>query len=567
VFLVGDALVASDWQDRGASARLTLMALRSPLLTSGVSPAAPAVLCMLCVYVWVVGRMARLQLAHSISRISPAEGAPTRLVSTPLRRILHPRHSDQQPVDEGFGDVECMVLDAIWRPITGSYYLAAAALSAFSPLVLFRMLKPFSTLESDWGTWFLAGGLALSVFLIGVTLIQLFQYWRALSKLLKRILAHPIGFAFHDIPNFARDSVDHQLSGTPDDALRWSTCALFFCDLSRASGAIASLPLLDRLKPKLEDHSQVLRWSRTAALRGKEVEPDGDDFVPSSSVSRFPRGAEHEQARRARLEAQLAENVIFAAATVTLMLEDAWKASGVRHPEMERATLDLPQERELRASGHAEIAPQRRVGGTRGSRSQHGDELTELQDHPPAQAVVARVVSPSGFAPQPVRARKPRRPDKICDALSPAASAYSVEQLVWLRDAQRFVAIVVTLLLHRHVRQFRYFLHVTTGCALLLLLAVASYPFEPYRLLLTFNWVVMASVVGLGFWVFSQLDRNTLMSHIAGSSPDRLTLDSAFLKRFLGWVVVPMLSVAAAQYPDLSNLLLELLAPLTRGLQ
>lgn len=86
----------------------------------------------------------------------------------------------------------------------------------------------------------------------------------------------------------------------------------------------------------------------------------------------------------------------------------------------------------------------------------------------------------------------------------------------------------------------------TTACALLLLLAIASYPFEPYRLLLTFIWIVMATVVGVGLWVFIQMDRNTWISHVSGTSPDTVTLDGAFVLRLFAWAVVPLLSVAAA---------------------
>jgi hypothetical protein len=129
------------------------------------------------------------------------------------------------------------------------------------------------------------------------------------------------------------------------------------------------------------------------------------------------------------------------------------------------------------------------------------------------------------------------------------------------------VATVVTLLVHRHVRQFRYFLYVTTGCALLLVLAVSSYPFEPYRLLLTFIWVVMLSVVGACLWVFVQLDRNTLMSHISGTTPQSVTLNGAFALRVVAWTIVPLLSVAAAQYPDFANLLFAVVRPFASALR
>jgi hypothetical protein len=94
---------------------------------------------------------------------------------------------------------------------------------------------------------------------------------------------------------------------------------------------------------------------------------------------------------------------------------------------------------------------------------------------------------------------------------------------------------------------------------------VTSYPFEPYRLLLTFIWVVMGSVVATGLWVFLKMDRNTLMSHIAGTSPNEVTLNGAFALRLFAWGVIPLLSVAAAQYPEVGNVLFGIFDPFVRN--
>jgi hypothetical protein len=113
----------------------------------------------------------------------------------------------------------------------------------------------------------------------------------------------------------------------------------------------------------------------------------------------------------------------------------------------------------------------------------------------------------------------------------------------------------------------RAFLHVTTVCALLLVLAVTSYPFEPYRLLLTFIWVVIGGVVGTCLWIFLQLDRNTLMSHLSGTPPQSVTVDGAFVLRVFAWTIVPLLSVAAAQYPEVANVLYALVGPFASSLR
>jgi hypothetical protein len=157
--------------------------------------------------------------------------------------------------------------------------------------------------------------------------------------------------------------------------------------------------------------------------------------------------------------------------------------------------------------------------------------------------------------------------DSTDDALSAEAHRYSKLERTWIRDAEAFVATVVALLINRHVRQFQYFLYTMTSSALLLLVAIVSYPFQPQRLLLTWIWVVVGSVVLAGLFVYVELDRNALLSRIAGTTPGHLTLNGALLFRVLSWGIVPLLGVAAAQYPDFASTLFHWLEPFTRALR
>jgi len=451
-----------NWVDGPRTSRLVLMAFRDVRLASGVCPSTPALLCLGCVYVWAVGRMARLTLAHSMSRVSPPDGEAD-LVSTPLRVILFPRYASGKTPDGGFTEVERDVLNAIWRPVTGNVYPMTALGILTFPVVVF-WLEPLSTLESAWGSWLLRGGLWLSVSLIGVTLVQLVQFWLALRHLLRRTLEHPIGPAFDGVPSFARDSVDHQLSRTPAENLRWAACARLYLELVHAQKLLGQLPFA------CDDTSLAMRATllgelRTAALAGK----------PSLALSTDPHRTggstppPHPQKERADAEVALTQAVIVAASGVMQVVEAAWAYDG-------------------------ELAPN-----------------------------VAK----------------------------------------WLESARTFVATVLTLLIHRHVRQFRHFMQVTTGSTLLLLFAVTSYPFEPYRMLLTFSWLVVLSVVALSIWVFVELDRNTLMSHVSGTHPGEVTLNWAFVVRVVGFGAVPVLSVAAAQYPQIATFVFQTLSPLS----
>ena len=458
--------------------RTTLLALRSLPILNTVSPAAPTLWCVLAVYLWSVGRMARLRLAAGLSRISPEDGVAD-LVSTPIRVILYPGHGYGKRTDESFTRVERGALNAIVRPITGPNYFLALVAIVIVPVLLFT-LKPLSTLERPATTLLLIGGLALSVVLIGNTLIQLVQYWLALELLLKRIFQHRLGRAFERVAPFVRESVHQQISRAPHDLLRLAGCAIRFDELLRAGRDLGDTGLAHQERRELERRSRAMQLLRSEALAASTLRHVGE---------------------AASLQAELGRSVLEGARDTMSLLHRAWAG------ELAAGTP---------AKGPADGVPR--------------DALAD-------------------------------------DALSAEASRYSAAEFRWLREAEAFAATVVTLLLNRHVRQFQCFMYTLTGCALLLLCAISSYPFEPHRLLLTFIWVVVGTVVVVGLFVYVELDRNALISRLAGTAPGRLTFDGAFALRIVAWVIVPLLGVAAAQYPDLANALHRAVEPFARALR
>jgi hypothetical protein len=463
--------------------RTTLLALRSLPILNTVSPAAPTLWCVLGVYLWSVGRMARLRLVSGLSRISPDDGVAD-LVSTPIRVILHPEHGYGKKADESFTRVERRALNAIVRPITGPNYFLALLAIVIVPVVLFT-LKPLSTLERPATTWLLIGGLALSVVLIGNTLIQLIQHWVALELLLKRVFQHRLGRAFDRVARFVRDSIHQQLSRAPHDLLRLSGCAVRFDELVRSGRALGDGGLAEQERTELERRSASMQLLRAEALSASTLRDVGE---------------------AAALEAELGRSVLEAARDTMRLLLRAWAGT---LPRRERPAEELPAQR-------SDTVP--------------ADELGD-------------------------------------DALSAEAHRYSALEFRWLRDAEAFAATVVALLIQRHVRQFQYFMYTLTGCGLLLLFAISSYPFEPHRLLLTVIWVIVGTVVVVGLFVYVELDRNALVSRLAGTAPGHMTLDGALALRIVAWVIVPLLGVAAAQYPDLANALFRAVEPFARALR
>ena len=97
------------------------------------------------------------------------------------------------------------------------------------------------------------------------------------------------------------------------------------------------------------------------------------------------------------------------------------------------------------------------------------------------------------------------------NAESPAATRFfeQVEEFIVTRVVN-FLAVVFP-----SFQNLGYF--VLVGL-LLMLLAVTSYPFQPRNEFLFFNWVVILSFMGTIFWIFVQMDRDTVLSLLTEAS-------------------------------------------------
>ena len=539
---------------------LTLLVLRTVSLGSGVSPAAPAFFCLVGVYAWATGRMARLAGAHTISRLSPADGEDD-LVSTPLGVVLYPNREACPPSSDpsgspansgaGFSKIERAVANAIWRPITGPKYMFAVITVILVPLVLFA-LKPLATVETRWGTWLLGSGLALTASLIGITLIQVVRYWLALEAVLKRTMNHPIGTALDSVRPFIRESVDERLSRSPNDLLRLAACSNQFDELLLSAGARErdgfARDAVDTLQKQQGEISRARNEALLSASTGSPVEV-------------------------AEKSALLGQRVLEAAREVTRLLERAWtgEPSLFQVDEERRATEAIAQEQAVGAETN--VDPGRRANRISGSMLSG----TQSAPHAAAMANVASDQVAAGRASAPTGVRAPAANGNVKrslpstegrgDGLSPVAWRLLPGEVAWLRTCQSFVATVVALLISRYVRQFRYFLYAMTASVLVLLLALTSYPFEPHRLLLSCSWGIVCSVVGAGIWIFVELDRNTVISHIADTPPGKLTVNGAFAIRVVAWGLLPLLGLAATTYPEVANALYGMAEPFVRALR
>jgi hypothetical protein len=83
-----------------------------------------------------------------------------------------------------------------------------------------------------------------------------------------------------------------------------------------------------------------------------------------------------------------------------------------------------------------------------------------------------------------------------------------------------------------------------------MLLAINYYPFQPREWLLWFNWLIILTTVSVSVVVFVQIGRDKLLSLLSGTTPGQVTWNRDFIFRILFYVIVPLLALLGAQFPE-----------------
>jgi hypothetical protein len=120
----------------------------------------------------------------------------------------------------------------------------------------------------------------------------------------------------------------------------------------------------------------------------------------------------------------------------------------------------------------------------------------------------------------------------------------------WLKDAQLYLAAqCVTFLLHVFSHLKNLISAVFVGL-LLMLMAVNSYPFQPRKWILWFNWSIILAAVISTMVVFVQINRDSILSHLSNTTPGRLSWTWDFITKTLVYGAVPLLALLSAQFPE-----------------
>lgn len=133
-------------------------------------------------------------------------------------------------------------------------------------------------------------------------------------------------------------------------------------------------------------------------------------------------------------------------------------------------------------------------------------------------------------------------------------------------DVELFVVMQITHLIRQVFAHIQNLLTFVVIMSLLLLWALNSYPFQPHRLILVFSYAIVVWVIASFLVIFVKFNRDEVLSRLAGTTPNRFTWDRSFLLPLFTYVVLPLLGLAAVQFPEVGQSLFSWIGFVQRAL-
>lgn len=124
---------------------------------------------------------------------------------------------------------------------------------------------------------------------------------------------------------------------------------------------------------------------------------------------------------------------------------------------------------------------------------------------------------------------------------------------------EKFVCQVFTNFLLIVFIRIRMLMLAIAGVYILTVMAISFYPFEPKVALQIAFIVMLAVVIAVAATILGQMHRDPTLSHITNTTPGHLGGD--FWVRLISFVSLPLFSLIASQFPEVSNALTSWLEP------
>jgi hypothetical protein len=160
--------------------------------------------------------------------------------------------------------------------------------------------------------------------------------------------------------------------------------------------------------------------------------------------------------------------------------------------------------------------------------------------------------------------RKDRPPPLYPIPPGPVANDESFRAWLWL--AENFVALQIATYLSQFFVQMRNLVFFVMVTPFVTMLAIISYPYQPQRPLLLLVLLLFAAVLVQGIAALRQMEHDPVLSRIANTTPNRVTLDRDFFATISPYLL-PVAGVILALVSEFTGVLSSWLGSVSRVFQ
>ncbi len=122
-------------------------------------------------------------------------------------------------------------------------------------------------------------------------------------------------------------------------------------------------------------------------------------------------------------------------------------------------------------------------------------------------------------------------------------------------EVKKFLALRVAAYLRFVFAHLRSCLIGAFASALLTLLGITTYAFEPKHLVSLGGWLALGLAVVITLWIFLQMDRNPTLSLISNTPIGKVRFDRTFVPKLITFGGIPAIGLIATQSPEVGRLL------------
>jgi hypothetical protein len=149
------------------------------------------------------------------------------------------------------------------------------------------------------------------------------------------------------------------------------------------------------------------------------------------------------------------------------------------------------------------------------------------------------------------------------NSLNPVSAANPVPT----NQDEELVAMSMALIIRDALARLVYNVAFVVVAIILLFCAHQLFPFTPNHQLQLVDWLYVGASFTVLVVVLVQIKRNDVISRMSSATPGERTMwDTEFVVKMVLFGLVPLLTLFAAQFPDLGGTLLRWLTPIQKAL-